>query len=217
MSETPSKILQEHFKPIQCSSLLEHWRKRAAGLMDRDGTDPDFENGGHDVKGDPLLQQAIREIRDGYFVLYKHKAELVKEQAKLAKQKKLNPNNAELDISLADLDVSLGDADYDLILWNNKCYERLISPNYGCDIGQQVDPKDGLAKKDAFRIVGTIIGRSLDAFENACGREGWRRVQVPHLPVNKTPQAIQKTRSEEAPDWVERLGDHTRESGGPVV
>ncbi len=49
--------------------LLRQWDSYAETLMDRDGTDTRFKDGGHRIKQNPLLTAAIEEIRDGYFAI----------------------------------------------------------------------------------------------------------------------------------------------------
>lgn len=177
--------------------LLRQWERWADTLMERDGDNPKFKNGGHRIKHDPLLIQAIEEIRDGYYRLFHHRQHL-------QRMLKNEPSNNELE-------VALNDTDYDLIAWSKQSYERLQSPAYGCN------PDDvttaGLSIKDAGLIVGTIIKRSILSYHNAFQRDGIERPFVPHVPLKGNPEQFGRHRSGPAPDWAERI--HTPASSGP--
>ncbi len=189
------------------SSLLKHWQNQAATLLERDGNSTKHYNGGHRIKQNPLLIRAIEEIRDGYFDLYYQKMQLVKTLG--------NTNDPDIKQQIADID-------YDLILHNKASFERLQKPYYGFD-RQTADSllKDapleaiqadlnGLLKKEAASITGTIIKRSINAFEIATRSEGLRRPEVPHVPLKAQPEQTGRYRSTPRPPsgtWQTRIRD----------
>ena len=166
--------------------------------MNRDGTNLNFQNGGHRIKQDPLLIRAIEEIRDGYFDLFMQKATLMKNQDR-------SPNDA--------TKTAIENIDYDLIIWNNTSYERLQLPNYGLsaetidaikNATQAVVPEmPCLSKKDAAKVTGTIIRRAINAFEITFARDGVKRPTVPHVPLTSMPEQTGRIR-QSADVWTER-------------
>jgi hypothetical protein len=178
---------------------MKQWDSMAATLLNRDGDNPKFPNGGHRIKSDPLLIRAIEEIRDGYFMLFKEKGQLLKDQ-------KANPDDAGIATAIADID-------YDLILYNNAALSRLKSPNYGCIPKAGEEEKPGLEHRDAYLITGTIIKRSINSFEVAFARDKFDRPHVPHVPLTKGPEATGRTRTAPAPDWVSGLTQSANAEG----
>ena len=185
----------------QRTSLAGQWDKRSNSLMERDGTSEKHENGGHRIKQNPLLIRAIEEIRDGYFDLFLQKMPLVKQSdAKGLSEEEKNQINR-----------CIEDLNYDLIVYNNQSFLRLQKPNYGfsdaeaekilAGVARDSIERDlqGLASKDAAKIMGSIIKRSIDAFEITFAREGWQRPWVPHVPLIATPENVGRRRSMPAP------------------
>jgi hypothetical protein len=85
-------------------SLNAAWDKKAAALMVRHCKDP-------------LMREAIKEIRDGYFQLF------AEERYLFAKQKN-DPTNP-------DIAAKLSDIEFDLVVHNNESFKRLTYPGYG--------------------------------------------------------------------------------------
>jgi|GEM_PF-4631915 len=199
--EPPNVVAPEDFKivpflPRQRELLLRHWDRSAETLMGRDADNPKFANGGHRIKSNPLLTAAIREIRDRYFTLFNEKCQLLQQQEKAQKIESTNK----------DWDQRLDDVDYDLIVLNQKSFQRLQQPNYGFNNGQKTDilaatpdpVKDEryqLDKTDAAKIVGTIIKRSINAFEV----QFKPRIRVPHVPLQFEPEKSHHFRSKPRP------------------
>jgi hypothetical protein len=169
--------------------LLKQWNNHAETLMNRDGTDARFKDGGHRIKQNPLLTAAIEEIRDEYYALFNEKRHLLRHP------------------ELPDMDIRLRDHDYDLILHNHDSFMRLQQPDYGfsparkaeilatAEPGMMQDGFEPLSKTDAAKIVGTTIKRSILSFETAFERERTPRMHVPHVPLIATPERTNRFRS----------------------
>lgn len=194
------------------TSLHKHWQNQAETLLNRDGSSQKHLNGGHRIKQNPLLIRAIEEIRDGYFDLYYQKMQLVKALG----------NNSDPEIK-----QQIADIDYDLILHNKASFERLQKPYYGFDkqaaeaILKETNLKEiqadlnGLPKREAASITGTIIKRSINAFEIATKIEGFRRPEVPHVPLKARPEQVGRHRSAPRPQaetWQARIQEDTHNS-----
>lgn len=172
--------------------LLRHWKSTAETLMERDGKNPAFANGGHRIKSNPLLTAAIEEIRDEYFTLFNEKQKLLAEREKAQN----------IDSTDKSWDTRIGDVDYDLIALNQKGFFRLQQPNYGFSdkrraeiLAERPDPVANdsyqLNKTDAAKIMGTIIKRAILAFEIQFKPRVW----VPHVPLKSSPEETSHFRS----------------------
>jgi hypothetical protein len=185
------------FTSRETDLLLARWEQTAATLMNRDGTNEQYEDGGHRIKQDPLLTRAIEKIRDGYF-------ELFNLRRKLEDKQRLG------DVS-AEAATAIKDVEYDLVVWNHHSYTSLQQPSYGLspDEVRKLDSAEcpGLSTKDATLITGSIIKRSINAFEITFARDHAKRPTVPHVPLKSLPEQTRRTRSIHPPkvNWGEEV------------
>lgn len=180
-------------------SLHNKWEQIAQPLMSRNGSNPDILGGGHRIQQNPVLVEAIQEIRDEYYRLFHHKHVLHKKVT--AKE-----------ISLKEYNRGMQDVDHDLIIHNNQSFMRLQQRNYGFSQEQVdhilahvpetavVDMPAPLSVADAAKITGKVIKCAIDSFELAMQRDKTVRCSVPHIALSKSPERAGHVRSRPAID-----------------
>lgn len=188
MSQTPSAQIETGHRPTG-EELAEQfgdewratWLKLAEGMFKRNGTNPNYS--GQRIAQNPLLQEAIREIRDEYFNLLVKKLPLVK---------LMQETDSDYIDQRGDLLQRLHDSDADLVLLNAASLARLKQPNYGFDDekAQSIlgdtnrtairEDLNGLYPRTAAAVVGSIVGRAIDAFEFVFCEKGYPRMNVPN-------------------------------------
>lgn len=152
--------------------LLEGaWRYQGSHITNHDGVPNESMNTEINIKDDPLLVKAINDIKDGYFKLY-FEVLGVKKQYKEVPWSSYIVGGKKYQSA-----KQLGDEmDRRLIIQNRDCFERLQQQDYGyspeekqkilsdahCEDNEYIG--EPLGKRDAYIILGKIIGSSLDSF-----------------------------------------------------
>jgi hypothetical protein len=173
------------------ASLNAAWDKKTTELMGR-------------YRDDLLICEAIKEIRDGYFQLFAEKRFLLAQQRN-------DPENTTLQSKIADVD-------YDLVVHNNESFKRLTHPGYEISVKTQKTLFNGnyrpthsgnpLTLLQAKKVIGAIIGISIDCFEDGLNRS-YRRNKTPRMTVPgetsllANPKSLNIHRDQPRKAWVD--------------
>ena len=185
-----------HIPPLtndEKQRLNERWQTSAADLLERDGTNMIFKNGGHRIKQDPLLQAAITEIRDGYYELFNESRHLY------STLRPSSSKGSEFDTWNQNIQTQL----YLLVMHNAESLERMQQPDYGFSAQEKSlilnDSKApetlGLSASDAEKIIGSIISRSLRSFRNAFPNENIELSVPPTYDTNQFGYSLRTQRT----------------------
>lgn len=179
-SQLFGELLDSVFKE-NASALLVAWRGEFAELMARDGRARKLPAGGHDVLHNTKLQNAIIEISRGYFVLY---PEIVKSLSAYNSYLHGNPGalpeaevramveatatkvaafNSDSITVLKSIDYNIGD-DKAVAEWAKYYDGRLDKVRFDSEAARPY-----VKEIMAIRMLGSIIRRSLNAFEEVYG------------------------------------------------
>jgi hypothetical protein len=178
--------------PNEWSDLKRGWGENAASLMGRDGSDTRHANGGHRIKQNPILAEAIKAIRDDYFTA-------LNQLRNLEKQKHA--------ISAHDAYIAQNNIDFDLLVLSRQSFERLQQFNYGLPpvranealaraeakkskrgISNAYDEPDPLSSTDAEALLRAVVGVSIRSFGKTFAQEGIK-YYVPNLSLYIAPEA----------------------------
>lgn len=188
MPQTPSTHItpESNYTGEQLSAMLKGewqaiWDDFAQKMMERNGSDPAY--AGQRLAQNPLLREAIKEIRDEYFDLLVKKLPLVRQ---------MQEADPDLVDQQGDLLQQLGDMDAALVFLNAASLQRLQKRLYGFD-GEKAktilgnadqtaihEDLDGLPSRTAAAVIGSVIGRAIDAFDHVSHKMGYPRMEVPN-------------------------------------
>lgn len=147
-------------------SLRTQWNRITAELYQR----PAF-------RDHPELVAEAENIRDVYIQLFAWRQPLLRQIDNLHKRGLSVEEQRSIKDTLA---AQINNLDYHLISHNHHSFLRLQSGPLS------------LLEGDAKKTLCSIIGRTIDTFENACRRDCLKRPEVPHVPLETVPESVRK-------------------------
>lgn len=152
--------------------LVALWDAKSAELFERDGHNPVFSNGGHDIKNNPDLSSLLKKLSTGYLRICEDKILLLQEKERirdemLYAEELAHPNFAR---RLEVLEANTERLDHELVRLNGMAIKALTSSH---GFRQEMDRYAGKPVTEgrvAFEIISALIKHCVAA---ACEHTGY--------------------------------------------